>query len=186
MSFHYCERALEMKRRGLIDRALQYIILSNRRARWFQRMGQVRWSSRWMRGAAEHSGEESETEVRQNPPFFSLYSATSWLGWSGWRIGLFIPCCLSPVRVMKMKRRIIHSDIPTPDHSFLSMRSQFEESEKKKNQLSLAFTFTSNCRYHVFGHIHQKHGVTTNGVTTFINAALTDHKVRYSFHSWYR
>ncbi|GMR56500.1 hypothetical protein PMAYCL1PPCAC_26695, partial [Pristionchus mayeri] len=33
-------------------------------------------------------------------------------------------------------------------------------------------------RYHIFGHIHQKHGVTTNGVTTFINAALTDHKLR--------
>ncbi|CCD65658.1 UPF0046 protein C25E10.12 [Caenorhabditis elegans] len=36
-------------------------------------------------------------------------------------------------------------------------------------------------KYHVFGHVHQKHGVTTNGETTFINAALCDHKLRSAY-----
>ena len=29
--------------------------------------------------------------------------------------------------------------------------------------------------YHVFGHIHEGHGVTTDGVTTFVNAATCDY-----------
>uniref|UniRef100_A0A0N5BLI2 Metallophos domain-containing protein n=1 Tax=Strongyloides papillosus TaxID=174720 RepID=A0A0N5BLI2_STREA len=32
-------------------------------------------------------------------------------------------------------------------------------------------------KYHVFGHIHQRRGVTTNGTTIFINAAICDHKL---------
>lgn len=36
-------------------------------------------------------------------------------------------------------------------------------------------------KYHVFGHIHQKHGVTTNGVTTFINASICDHKLNVDY-----
>ncbi|CAO4380361.1 unnamed protein product [Caenorhabditis nigoni] len=36
-------------------------------------------------------------------------------------------------------------------------------------------------KYHIFGHVHQKHGVTTNGETTFINAALCDHKLRSAY-----
>lgn len=32
-------------------------------------------------------------------------------------------------------------------------------------------------KYHVFGHIHQCRGVTTNGTTIFINAAICDHKL---------
>uniref|UniRef100_A0A0N4Z3N7 Metallophos domain-containing protein n=1 Tax=Parastrongyloides trichosuri TaxID=131310 RepID=A0A0N4Z3N7_PARTI len=32
-------------------------------------------------------------------------------------------------------------------------------------------------KYHVFGHIHQRRGVTTNGSTIFINAAICDHKL---------
>lgn len=32
-------------------------------------------------------------------------------------------------------------------------------------------------KYHVFGHIHQKHGASTNGRTTFINASICDHKL---------
>lgn len=32
-------------------------------------------------------------------------------------------------------------------------------------------------KYHVFGHIHQKHGCSTNGTTTFINASICDHKL---------
>uniref|UniRef100_A0A914VWY4 Calcineurin-like phosphoesterase domain-containing protein n=1 Tax=Plectus sambesii TaxID=2011161 RepID=A0A914VWY4_9BILA len=30
-------------------------------------------------------------------------------------------------------------------------------------------------QYHVFGHIHDQHGATTNGETTFINASICDH-----------
>ncbi|CAN8023152.1 unnamed protein product [Ixodes persulcatus] len=33
-------------------------------------------------------------------------------------------------------------------------------------------------RYHVFGHIHEAHGVTTDGQTTFINASICDFKYR--------
>ncbi|KAE9554358.1 hypothetical protein FO519_002417 [Halicephalobus sp. NKZ332] len=33
-------------------------------------------------------------------------------------------------------------------------------------------------KYHVFGHIHDMHGSTTNGQTTFINASITDHKLK--------
>lgn len=33
-------------------------------------------------------------------------------------------------------------------------------------------------KYHIFGHIHQMHGATTNGVTTFLNASICDHKLR--------
>ncbi|CAJ0939378.1 unnamed protein product, partial [Mesorhabditis belari] len=33
-------------------------------------------------------------------------------------------------------------------------------------------------KYHVFGHVHQQHGATTNGSTTFINASICDHKLR--------
>lgn len=36
-------------------------------------------------------------------------------------------------------------------------------------------------RYHVFGHIHQLHGATTNGYTTFINASSCDHKMRIEY-----
>ncbi|CAG9539017.1 unnamed protein product [Cercopithifilaria johnstoni] len=36
-------------------------------------------------------------------------------------------------------------------------------------------------KYHVFGHIHQMHGVTTNGHTTFINASICDHKLRIEY-----
>ncbi|TKR87180.1 hypothetical protein L596_011625 [Steinernema carpocapsae] len=36
-------------------------------------------------------------------------------------------------------------------------------------------------KYHVFGHIHQMRGVTTNGTTTFINAAICDHKLRSEY-----
>nr|CAD2185040.1 unnamed protein product [Meloidogyne enterolobii] len=36
-------------------------------------------------------------------------------------------------------------------------------------------------KYHVFGHIHQQHGCTTNGVTTFINASTCDHKLRTEY-----
>ncbi|VDP10628.1 unnamed protein product, partial [Heligmosomoides polygyrus] len=36
-------------------------------------------------------------------------------------------------------------------------------------------------KYHVFGHVHQMHGATTNGVTTFINASLCDHKLRSAY-----
>jgi Icc-related predicted phosphoesterase len=32
-------------------------------------------------------------------------------------------------------------------------------------------------KYHVFGHIHELHGATTNGVTTFVNASSFDHKL---------
>uniref|UniRef100_A0A1I7RRW3 Metallophos domain-containing protein n=2 Tax=Bursaphelenchus xylophilus TaxID=6326 RepID=A0A1I7RRW3_BURXY len=32
-------------------------------------------------------------------------------------------------------------------------------------------------KYHVFGHVHQRHGATTNGKTTFINASICDHKL---------
>jgi Icc-related predicted phosphoesterase len=33
-------------------------------------------------------------------------------------------------------------------------------------------------KYHVFGHIHDMHGATSNGYTTFVNAAICDHKLR--------
>ncbi|VDM61484.1 unnamed protein product [Angiostrongylus costaricensis] len=36
-------------------------------------------------------------------------------------------------------------------------------------------------KYHVFGHVHQMHGATTNGTTTFINASLCDHKLRSAY-----
>ncbi|MCP9262430.1 Metallophosphoesterase domain-containing protein 1 [Dirofilaria immitis] len=36
-------------------------------------------------------------------------------------------------------------------------------------------------KYHVFGHIHQLHGITTNGFTTFINASICDHKLRTEY-----
>lgn len=36
-------------------------------------------------------------------------------------------------------------------------------------------------KYHVFGHIHQMHGATTNGVTTFLNASICDHKLRTEY-----
>uniref|UniRef100_A0A915BQE0 Calcineurin-like phosphoesterase domain-containing protein n=1 Tax=Parascaris univalens TaxID=6257 RepID=A0A915BQE0_PARUN len=36
-------------------------------------------------------------------------------------------------------------------------------------------------KYHIFGHIHQMHGATTNGVTTFINASICDHKLRTEY-----
>jgi len=36
-------------------------------------------------------------------------------------------------------------------------------------------------KFHIFGHIHQKHGVTTNGTTTFINASMLDHKLRAEY-----
>ncbi|VDN07916.1 unnamed protein product [Thelazia callipaeda] len=36
-------------------------------------------------------------------------------------------------------------------------------------------------KYHVFGHIHQMHGATTNGYTTFINASICDHKLRIEY-----
>lgn len=36
-------------------------------------------------------------------------------------------------------------------------------------------------KYHVFGHIHQQHGATTNGLTTFINASICDHKLRSEY-----
>ncbi|KAL3080864.1 hypothetical protein niasHT_031362 [Heterodera trifolii] len=36
-------------------------------------------------------------------------------------------------------------------------------------------------KYHVFGHIHQQHGCTTNGTTTFINASICDHKLRTEY-----
>jgi Icc-related predicted phosphoesterase len=36
-------------------------------------------------------------------------------------------------------------------------------------------------KYHVFGHIHQQHGATTNGSTTFINASICDHKLRTEY-----
>ncbi|VDN36258.1 unnamed protein product [Gongylonema pulchrum] len=36
-------------------------------------------------------------------------------------------------------------------------------------------------KYHVFGHIHQLHGTTTNGHTTFINASSCDHKMRIEY-----
>ncbi|KAF7629227.1 Metallophos domain-containing protein [Meloidogyne graminicola] len=39
----------------------------------------------------------------------------------------------------------------------------------------------SGIPYHVFGHIHQQHGCTTNGVTTFINASTCDHKLRTEY-----
>lgn len=32
-------------------------------------------------------------------------------------------------------------------------------------------------KFHVFGHIHQQRGVTTNGTTTFVNASICDHKL---------
>jgi len=32
-------------------------------------------------------------------------------------------------------------------------------------------------KYHVFGHIHDRHGATTNGKTKFINASICDHKL---------
>uniref|UniRef100_A0AC34PU88 Calcineurin-like phosphoesterase domain-containing protein n=2 Tax=Panagrolaimus sp. JU765 TaxID=591449 RepID=A0AC34PU88_9BILA len=32
-------------------------------------------------------------------------------------------------------------------------------------------------KFHVFGHIHDRHGATTNGHTTFINASICDHKL---------
>lgn len=36
-------------------------------------------------------------------------------------------------------------------------------------------------KYHVFGHIHQMHGATTNGTTIFINASICDHKLRTEY-----
>ncbi|KAJ1367220.1 hypothetical protein KIN20_028084 [Parelaphostrongylus tenuis] len=36
-------------------------------------------------------------------------------------------------------------------------------------------------KYHVFGHVHQMHGATTNGITTFINASLCDHQLRSAY-----
>lgn len=36
-------------------------------------------------------------------------------------------------------------------------------------------------KYHVFGHIHQQRGVTTNGHTTFVNASICDHKLRVEY-----
>lgn len=36
-------------------------------------------------------------------------------------------------------------------------------------------------KYHVFGHIHEKHGATTNGTTTFVNASICDHKLRTAY-----
>ncbi len=36
-------------------------------------------------------------------------------------------------------------------------------------------------RYHIFGHIHEMHGATTNGTTTFINASICDHKLRSAY-----
>jgi len=32
-------------------------------------------------------------------------------------------------------------------------------------------------KYHVFGHIHDQHGCTTNGATTFVNASICNHKL---------
>ncbi|KAI6229779.1 UPF0046 protein C25E10.12 [Aphelenchoides fujianensis] len=32
-------------------------------------------------------------------------------------------------------------------------------------------------KYHVFGHIHDRHGATTNGKTKFVNASICDHKL---------
>jgi Icc-related predicted phosphoesterase len=36
-------------------------------------------------------------------------------------------------------------------------------------------------KVHVFGHIHQKHGATTNGTTMFINASICDHKLNVEY-----
>lgn len=36
-------------------------------------------------------------------------------------------------------------------------------------------------KFHVFGHIHQQRGVTTNGSTTFVNASICDHKLRVEY-----
>ncbi|KAI6199849.1 UPF0046 protein C25E10.12 [Aphelenchoides besseyi] len=32
-------------------------------------------------------------------------------------------------------------------------------------------------KYHVFGHIHERHGITTNGKTKFVNASICDRKL---------
>lgn len=32
-------------------------------------------------------------------------------------------------------------------------------------------------KFHVFGHIHEQPGITTNGVTNFVNAAICSHKL---------
>lgn len=36
-------------------------------------------------------------------------------------------------------------------------------------------------KYHVFGHIHDQHGATTNGPTTFVNASICNHKLRTEY-----
>ncbi|CAI4227241.1 unnamed protein product [Auanema sp. JU1783] len=36
-------------------------------------------------------------------------------------------------------------------------------------------------KYHIFGHVHQMHGTTTNKETTFINASSVDHKLRSAY-----
>jgi len=32
--------------------------------------------------------------------------------------------------------------------------------------------------YHIFGHIHESYGATTNGTTTFVNASTCTHSYR--------
>jgi len=33
-------------------------------------------------------------------------------------------------------------------------------------------------KYHIFGHIHEAYGITTDGVTTFINASTCNYRYR--------
>ncbi len=32
-------------------------------------------------------------------------------------------------------------------------------------------------KYHIFGHVHEQNGLTTNGTTTFINASICNHQL---------
>uniref|UniRef100_A0A183CHZ3 Metallophos domain-containing protein n=1 Tax=Globodera pallida TaxID=36090 RepID=A0A183CHZ3_GLOPA len=63
---------------------------------------------------------------------------------------------------------------PMPGYSFYRQRGQ--ALLQKWNQIPNKVDV-----YHVFGHIHQQHGCTTNGTTTFINASICDHKLRTEY-----